>query len=114
MPGKNVKAKSGLNRAILKTGWEQLDRMLSYKFLEVIKVPAVYTSQMYRECGVIDASNRKTQSEFMCISCGHADHADLNAAANILASGIGATARRDAFGLPTSVTREIDTMQLSI
>ena len=37
-----------------------------------------------------------------------AANADLNAARNIRASGTGATARREAFGLPTSMTREID------
>ncbi len=108
-PGTNVNAKAGLNREILKTGWGQLDQMLEYKCRKVIKVPAPYTSQDCNICGHRDKENRKTQSKFKCMSCGHADHADLNAAANILASGIGATAQREAFGLPTSMTCEMDT-----
>ncbi len=107
--GTNVRQKSGLNRGILRTGWGQLDQMLGYKCRKVIKVTAAYTSQRCFVCGHTEASNRKTQSTFTCMSCGHADHADLNAAANILASGIGASARRGAFGLPTPMTREIDT-----
>ncbi len=38
----------------------------------------------------------------------HADNADLNAAASILASGIRVTARRGAFGLPIPMTHEMD------
>ncbi len=83
--------------------------MLGYKCRKVIKVTAAYTSQRCSVCGHTEASNRKTRSKFKCMSCGHADHADLNAAANILASGIGASARQGAFGLPTPMTREIDT-----
>jgi transposase len=33
------------------------------------------------------AENRKTQASFVCLSCGHTDHADLNAAKNILTVG---------------------------
>ena len=65
-------------------------------------------SQRCNACGHVDKSNRQTQSKFECVSCGHTDHADLNASANILASGIGATARRGAFSLETPKTREID------
>ncbi len=108
-PGKNVKAKSGLNSSILATGWGRLDQMLEYKCREVIKVNPAYTSQQCNVCGYRDKENRKTQSKFKCMSCGHADHADLNAAANILASGIRASARRGAFSLETPKTREMDT-----
>ncbi len=108
-PGRNVAQKAGLNRSINATGWGQLDGMLQYKCREVLKVPAPYTSQDRNKCGHRDKANRLTQSKFTCVLCGHADNADLNAAANILASGIGATARRGAFGLPTPITREIDT-----
>ncbi len=107
--GRNVARKARLNRSINATGWGQLDGMLQYKCREVLKIPAPYTSQNCNKCGRRDKANRLTQSTFKCISCGYTDNADLNAAANILASGIGATARRGAFGLPTPLICEIDT-----
>ena len=107
-PGTNVKAKSGLNREILNTAWALLHVMLEYKAMEVVYVNPAYTSQECYCCGHRAKGNRRGR-EFKCMVCGHVDHADLNAARNILASGIGATARRGAFGLPTLMTREIDT-----
>ena len=105
-PGRNVKAKAGLNRGILNTGWSDLRRMLDYKAGAVIAVDPAYTSQTCAECGVVDARSRKTRDSFECVACGHADHADLNAAANILASGIGATVRGGG-GIARPVNREI-------
>ena len=93
-PGTNVRQKAGLNRVILHTGWAALGQMLNYKAAEVIEVSAAYTSQTCSTCGVIDADSRRSQSEFKCVACGHAQNADLNAARNIRASGTGATARR--------------------
>jgi putative transposase len=87
-PGKNVKAKSGLNRSILDQGWGMFATMLGYKLSErggeLIYVDPAYTSQACAECGSIDAANRKDQATFICIHCGHADNADTNAARNIL------------------------------
>ena len=103
-PGKNVSQKSGLNKAILSSGWYKLDQCLSYKST-VIKVPAAYTSQACNQCGCIDKNNRKTQADFHCQACGHRDGADLNAALNILASGIGAAGRGDG-GVTRSVKRQ--------
>ena len=85
-PGKHVKAKSGLNREILKSGWSKLEQCLSYK-THIEKVNPTYTSQTCNQCGAIDKANRKTQSKFKCRYCGHEDNADVNAALNILAVG---------------------------
>jgi transposase len=41
------------------------------------------TSRTCNACGFDAKPNRKSQAEFVCGKCGHADHADLNAAKNI-------------------------------
>jgi putative transposase len=87
VPGRNVKAKSGLNRSILDQGWSMFATMLGYKLAErggqLVEVAAAYTSQTCAECGSIDRANRQDQATFVCVSCGHADNADTNAARNI-------------------------------
>ena len=90
-PGTNVKAKSGLNRAILHQSWGELQRQLTYKQEwrggQVIFVPPHNTSRRCSSCGYTDAENRKSQAKFCCLKCGYLDNADLNAAKNILAVG---------------------------
>lgn len=90
-PGKNVKAKSGLNRSILDQGWFEFRRQLEYKQAWrggfVVAVPPQYTSQRCSCCGHVDAANRTTQERFACITCGFEANADVNAACNILAAG---------------------------
>ena len=108
-PGTNVKAKAGLNRVIQNAGWGRFNTYCDYKFGKVIAVDPKYTSQSCNQCGHVEKDNRKTQSKFKCMFCGHTDHADLNASANILASGIGATARGGVFPLGTLTSREMDT-----
>ena len=103
-PSRNVKAKANLNREILNTGWHQMKQCLGYK-ARVIEVDPAYTSQTCHACGHADKASRRDRT-YECVACGH--HADLNAARNILASGIGATARRGALTSVTPVTREID------
>ena len=90
-PGRNVKAKAGLNRKILACAWGTLELCLNYK-MEVRKVNPAYTSQTCHKCGHVDKDNRK-KLNFKCTACGHADDADVNAALNILAFGNGATGR---------------------
>lgn len=88
-PGKNVRAKAGLNRTILRNGWSMARSMLEYKAawsgVMLVAVPPAYTSQACSACGFTDASNRTSQSRFACLACGHTEHADRNAAKNILA-----------------------------
>lgn len=83
-PGKNVKAKVGLNRSILDQGWAEFRRQLEYKQDwqggMVAAVPPHHTSQRCSCCGHVDPNNRKTQDRFACTGCGYATNADLNAA----------------------------------
>ena len=50
---------------------------------QVVTVPARFTSQTCAACGVVDARSRESQARFVCIGCGYADHADVNAAIDI-------------------------------
>jgi len=104
-PGINVAAKSGLNRSIHDAGWAQLLRFIAYKAeeagREVIAVNAAHTSQRCASCGHVARDNRTSQASFVCQSCGHTDHADTNAAVNILRAGLAqrrAQAEREARG----------------
>ena len=87
-PGKNVAAKSGLNRSIMDAGWGMFRTMLEYKARwygrTLITVDAAYTSQTCSSCGHVSKDNRKTQAAFTCQACGYENHADVNAAINIL------------------------------
>ena len=91
IPGRNVRAKSGLNKSILDQGWFEFRRQLDYKLdwiggsLE--EVDAHHTSQRCSCCGHTEKGNRKTQAVFVCLSCGIEQHADINAATNILTVG---------------------------
>ncbi|MEQ4726187.1 zinc ribbon domain-containing protein, partial [Nonomuraea sp. B19D2] len=46
-----------------------------------------YTSQTCNVCTVVDRKSRQSQAVFRCTSCGHTEHADVNAAKNILTAG---------------------------
>lgn len=91
-PGKNVRAKSELNKSILDQGWGEMVRQLEYKAAwcggKVLRVSPAYTSQTCPRCGLTDEGNRPTQALFSCLWCGHEDNADVNAACNVLRRGI--------------------------
>jgi len=90
-PGKNVAAKSGLNRSILRQGWHKLEVFLSYKcewygsYLDLVSPH--FTSQECSQCNHISKENRKSQEEFCCQHCGHKENADINSAKVILTRG---------------------------
>jgi putative transposase len=98
-PGRNVRAKSGLNRAILAKGWHQFALALTSAArctgTTVVKVPAAFTSQRCSTCGHVDPKSRESQAVFRYTSCAHYEHADVNAAKNILAAGLAVTACQD-------------------
>ncbi len=105
-PGRNVRAKAGLNRAILAQGWGRLVTRLEQKAPgRVEKVNAAYTSQRCSVCGIVDPNSRQSQARFACTSCGYTGNADVNAARNI-AAGHAVTARGDRDSPARSVKRE--------
>jgi len=90
-PGRNVRAKAGLNKSILDQGWAEFRRQLEYKQTwrggMVVAIDPRNTSRICPCCGHVSAENRKSQAVFRCVRCGHAADADVNAARNILAAG---------------------------
>ncbi len=90
-PGRNIRAKSGLNKAILDQGWFELRRQLQYKLSwrggQLVEVDYRYTSQRCSSCGHTAKENRQSQAVFKCLACGYEENADINAAKNILTVG---------------------------
>ena len=90
-PGKNVRAKAGLNKSILDQGWHEFRRQIDYKLFwrggMLVEVDAKYTSQKCSCCGHTEKGNRKSREIFKCLNCGHEENADINAAKNILTVG---------------------------
>lgn len=90
-PGKNVRAKAGLNKSILDQGWFEFRRQLDYKLAwnggHLIAVPPRNTSRTCPACGHVSADNRTSQAKFACVECGFEENADLVGAINILRAG---------------------------
>jgi transposase len=88
-PSMNVRQKAGLNRAILAQGWGLLRQRTEHKAPgRVEDVPAPYTSLRCSACGWIEKNSRKSQAEFVCVSCGFSCNADTNAAINVAAGQV--------------------------
>ncbi|MBN6053828.1 transposase [Nonomuraea sp. RK-328] len=73
-------------------GWGVFLQVLAYKAesagRELIAVEPRNTSRTCARCGYRVKENRVTQAEFRCQGCGHAAHADVNAAVDILRAGL--------------------------
>lgn len=91
VPGRNVRAKSGLNKAILDQGWFEFRRQLDYKLAwnggYLIAVPPQNTSRTCPACGHVSKDNRQTQARFACVECDFEENADLVGAMNVLRAG---------------------------
>jgi putative transposase len=85
-PGRNVRAKSGLNRVMLDPSFGLLRKMIESKAEEagiaVVAVDPRYSSQTCPRCGHVAAESRRRR-RFACVACGFAVHADVNAALEI-------------------------------
>lgn len=80
------------SKGISDVAWNTLLQMTQNKAEEagccVVLIPSYYTSQTCSLCGHVEADNRKSQAKFVCLKCGHAENADVNAAKNILGLGL--------------------------
>lgn len=79
----------------------KLARLRDERGVSIVHVDPAYTSQECSRCGYVNRKNRKSQSAFKCLCCGHVGNADVNAALNILGrsrdivpSGRGSTGRK--------------------
>lgn len=80
-PGRNVKAKSGLNREISDRGWGLIFTRLEQKAPgRVTTVDPRNSSTECSECHNIDKKNRESQAIFRCQQCGFTINADTNGA----------------------------------
>jgi putative transposase len=89
--GRNVRAKSGLNKSILDQGWFEFKRQLEYKLSwqggSLVEVESRYSSQRCSCCGHTAKENRQSQAVFKCVACSYQENADVNAAKNVLTVG---------------------------
>jgi predicted transposase len=79
-----VKATEALRSALT---WKAKHTFITYKAQErgitVVKIDPRHTSQTCSQCGYQHRANRRSQSLFLCRSCGYRLNADLNASYNI-------------------------------
>jgi putative transposase len=85
-PGRNVKAKSALNRRMLDASFGLLQQMIAYKAASagttMVAVDPRFSSQTCWKCGHCERENRRRR-RFACRRCGFATHADIAAALEI-------------------------------
>ncbi|MHB8288832.1 MAG: zinc ribbon domain-containing protein [Acidimicrobiales bacterium] len=102
-PGRNVKQKQGLNRSLQDAALGRLAFWVCVKAEEagrrVWKVNAVNSSRECAACAHTEAGNRKG-TLFLCKSCAHRAHADVNAAEVLTSRGQVAEAAWRAMGMP--------------
>ena len=85
-PGRNVRAKSALNRVMLEAGFGLLRRVIAEKAAwaarRIVDVDPRYSSQTCGRCLHVSAESRRRR-RFCCVSCGWECHADVAAALEI-------------------------------
>jgi putative transposase len=94
-PGKMVAQKSGLNREILDTAPARLMSLIRCKVEETggefIETPTkkLNPSQRCPCCDHTTKKNRLKQAEFICVSCGYSENADIVSGINSLKWALG-------------------------
>ena len=72
---------SNIGRSAIEAKLKDLEERFG---IAVRKVMAAYSSQADSACGYVDKKNRTAQAKFSCRWCGNRQHADVNAARNLL------------------------------
>ena len=103
-PGRKVRQKAGLNKAILDQGWFEFRRQLTYKLAwaggQLVAVPPHNTSRKCPACHHVSADNRMTQAEFKCVACGFEANANHVGAINVLSRWLERDEGQDTAGAP--------------
>lgn len=91
-PGRNVRAKAGLNRAVLDVGFGEIRRQLDYKtrwYGSQLHIIDRYlpSSKTCHACGTVKPKLSLRERVFEC-ECGYSEDRDVNAARNIAAFAI--------------------------
>jgi putative transposase len=90
-------AKTQMAKSVLDAGWADFKRMLSYKSIanggSTLEVSEAFSSQVCSECGCLPASRPRGIAdigirEWRCDDCGTVHDRDVNAARNILRTGL--------------------------
>lgn len=80
--------RTGLNREIGRSSWSLFSTLLSYKAslagVEIVRINPRNTSRRCSSCSHVAPESRESQAVFRCVNCDHTQHADTNAAINIL------------------------------
>jgi putative transposase len=105
-PGKNTRAKSGLNRSILDQGWGEFRRMLEYKTVWhgstlVVAPPTYPSSRTCSACGYVADRLPLSVRTWKCPVCEVTHDRDLNAALNLEKFATASSAGSHACGDPT-------------
>ncbi|MFJ9343777.1 RNA-guided endonuclease InsQ/TnpB family protein [Streptomyces sp. NPDC101733] len=87
-PGRNVRAKAGLNRSILDASFSELNRQIEYKArwhgVTIARVPTHFaSSQLCSNCGWKNTTQTLKDRTFRCVECNMVLDRDINAARNI-------------------------------
>lgn len=92
-PGRRVRQKAGLNRAVLNAGFAELRRQIEYKAAwygrEVVAIDRWYpSSKRCSSCGHVLPRLPLSTRRWTCPDCGANHDRDVNAARNILAAAL--------------------------
>lgn len=100
-PGRNVRAKAGLNKAILDAGFStirwQLDCKTKWYGSNLVVIDRwAPSSKTCSACGVVKTKLALSERTYRCDACGHTVDRDLNAARNLAAWAAGVQPGDDA------------------